>query len=280
MKCPLKFSILLFITAGMFFAENLCSQNINGTAFYQSHRKMTDFSMNNNQMSDAQKAQMLAMIEKQFQKEYRLDFNSNESIFQEEKSLDSGSASFSSGGMEMVFMVSGGSDILYRNLSENRYVNQNEFHSKIFLIRDQLQKPEWELSDESKTIGEYVCFKATFSRPISKTTFEDNEEKTVEELQTITAWYTPQIPLSHGPESYWGLPGLILEVSDGNYTLMCTKIVLKNEEAMKISEPKRGAKISQVKYDQVVEQKNEELREQRKNSRKDSGNTIEFRIGG
>jgi GLPGLI family protein len=31
---------------------------------------------------------------------------------------------------------------------------------------------------------------------------------------TITAWYTPEIPVNQGPENYWGLPGLILEIND------------------------------------------------------------------
>lgn len=284
MKYMIKFSFLLIIVSSLFLTETVLSQNINGTAYYKSHRKLTDFSMNNNQMSDAQKAQMQAMIEKQFQKEYRLDFNSNESVFQEEKTLDSGPGVINSGGMEMVFTVSGGSDILYRNLNENRFVNQNEFHGKVFLIRDELEKPKWTLTNETKSIGEYVCFKATYDRTVKKTVINSNDEdeqtETVEEVQTVTAWYTPQIPLAHGPENYWGLPGLILEINDGNYILLCTKIALNNKEAIEISEPNKGTKITKEKYDKVVEEKNEELRERFQQNRRGDGNTIEFRIGG
>ena len=43
---------------------------------------------------------------------------------------------------------------------------------------------------------------------------------------TITAWYSPEIPVSQGPENYWGLPGLILEVNDGKTTILCSKVVL------------------------------------------------------
>lgn len=284
MKSIIKFSLPLIMVFCFFFTGNVWSQNINGTAHYKSHRKLTDFSMNNQQMDDAQKAQMQAMLEKQFQKEYKLDFNSHESVFQEEKTLDSGPASFQSGGMEMVFTVSGGSDILYRNLSENRYTNQNDFHGKIFLIRDELKKPEWVLSNETKSIGEYVCFKASYDYTVTKTVVNSdngNEEtETVEEIQTVTAWYTPQIPLGHGPENYWGLPGLILEISDGNYSLLCTKIVLNNKDAVDISEPKKGTKITREKYEKVVKEKNDELNEKFQNNRKGDGNTIEFRIGG
>lgn len=284
MKYTIKFSIQLILVSCISLTGNVWSQNINGTAYYKSHRKMTDFTMNNSQMNDAQKAQMQAMIEKQFQKEFRLDFNSNESVFQEEKTLDSGPATFNSGGMEMVFSVSGGSDVLYRNLAESRYVNQNEFHGRVFLIRDKLEKPEWVLSNETKNIGEYVCFKATFERAVTKTIVNSGsasgEAETVEKIQTVTAWYTPQIPLGHGPESYWGLPGLILEISDGNYSLLCTKIILNNKGAVGISEPKKGAKITKEKYDEVVKEKTDELREQFQNNRKGDGSSIEIRIGG
>jgi GLPGLI family protein len=43
---------------------------------------------------------------------------------------------------------------------------------------------------------------------------------------TITAWYTPEIPVNQGPENYWGLPGLILEINDGKTVILCSKIVL------------------------------------------------------
>ena len=52
------------------------------------------------------------------------------------------------------------------------------------------------------------------------------------EVETITAWYTPQIPVSHGPAEYGGLPGLILELitamvcaQPGNYIKLINKIV-------------------------------------------------------
>ncbi len=262
--------------------NNLNAQNINGTAYYQSHRKV-DLKMNDD-MSETMKQQMQAMFEKQFQKEYKLNFNSNESVYEEEKTLDSGPATFNSGGMQMVVSVSGGSDILYKNLNNNEYVNNNDFQGKLFLIQDELKKPNWVLTNETKQIGEYTCFKATYEKTITKTEWLSNndhqEDKTVEELILVTAWYTPQIPISNGPSHYWGLPGLILEVNDGSESLLCTKIILNNDAIQSIKIPKKGKKVTQNEYDEIVKQKNDELREQFKSNKNGKGNTFEFRIGG
>jgi GLPGLI family protein len=47
---------------------------------------------------------------------------------------------------------------------------------------------------------------------------------------TITAWYTPEIPVNQGPENYWGLPGLILEINDSKTVILCSKIVLNQRK--------------------------------------------------
>ena len=78
---------------------------------------------------------------------------------------------------------------------------------------------------------------------------------------TITAWYTPEIPVNQGPESYWGLPGLILEVNDGKTTILCSKVVLNAKEKVEIKAPTNGKVISQKEYDETVVKKMEEMQE-------------------
>jgi len=198
--------------------------------------------MDSTQVNSAMHEQMMEMMKKQFQKTYKLTFNKEASIYKEEESLAPPQPS----GMQVVMIMGGGgSDVLYKNTKENRFVNQNESYSKLFLIKDELKKLDWKLGSETKNIGEYTCYKATMTREreVSAMGFssdEDNEEKEPEmETITITAWYTPQIPVSTGPGNYYGLPGLILEVNDGNTTLICSKIVLNPKDKVKIVEPKK-----------------------------------------
>jgi len=78
---------------------------------------------------------------------------------------------------------------------------------------------------------------------------------------TITAWYTPEIPVNQGPEGYWGLPGLILEVNDGKTVILCSKVVLNSKDKVEIKAPNNGKEISQKEYDETVTKKMQEMQE-------------------
>ena len=93
----------------------------------------------------------------------------------------------------------------------------------------------------------------------AKTSFMDQIEMPKE--ITITAWYTPEIPVNQGPEGYWGLPGLILEVNDGKTTILCSKVVLNPKEKADIKAPAAGKEVSQKEYDEIVIKKMEEMSE-------------------
>ena len=63
----------------------------------------------------------------------------------------------------------------------------------------------------------------------------------------VTAWFCPQIPLNFGPVYYNDLPGLILEISYLDVTLVATKITLELEDK-KIIKPYGMNKISIDEY--------------------------------
>ncbi|MFT7350131.1 MAG: GLPGLI family protein [Candidatus Paceibacteria bacterium] len=82
-------------------------------------------------------------------------------------------------------------------------------------------------------------------------------------LTEVEAWYTPQIPVSHGPGEYWGLPGLILEVSADNTTMLCSKIVMNPKEKIKIEAPDKGKEITKSLYQETIQGKMLEMRNNR-----------------
>ena len=69
------------------------------------------------------------------------------------------------------------------------------------------------------------------------------------------------IPISQGPENYWGLPGLILEVNDGTTTILCSKIVINPKDRKEIKQPKKGTQITQKEFEKIAQEKMEEMRE-------------------
>ena len=78
---------------------------------------------------------------------------------------------------------------------------------------------------------------------------------------TIEAWFTPQIPVATGPSKHSGLPGLILEVSNDNTKILCTKIVMNPKEKLKIKVPKKGTEVTLNEYEEIRVKKSEEMRE-------------------
>jgi GLPGLI family protein len=237
---------------------------------------------------------MMEMMKKQFQKTYKLSFTKEASIYKEEESLDKPQV----GGGDMQFKMiggGGGADILYKNTKEKRYADQKDTMGKIFLVKDEINPIDWKLESDSKYIGEYQCYKATYTKQVevfnemsfssnSNTKKEDNkaeEEKEPEmEERIITAWYTPQISVNNGPAMYQGLPGLILEVHDGKLTIICSKIVINPEDKVEIKEPEKGKEVNQETYDEIMDKKAKEMMERYAPRKGRKGEGIEIRIGG
>ncbi|MFK7781320.1 GLPGLI family protein [Psychroserpens sp.] len=276
---------IITISSVLLFASLANAQEFQGEATYKSKTKI-DIKLDSTQMGSGIADQMMEMLKKQFEKTYILNFNKSESIYKEEDAL----AAPNPQGMDMVMVMSGGSDVLYKNIKEKRYTNQNESFSKVFLIKDELKEIEWSLGSETKNIGDYTCFKATTTREVedieSGISFNGDKDLSTDEAPkmkeiTITAWYTPQIPVSVGPGNYHGLPGLILEVNDGSETVICSKIVINPKNAVNIVEPDNGKEVSQEAYDKIMEKKMKEMEERfRPSNGRDGGESIEIRIGG
>ena len=109
-----------------------------------------------------------------------------------------------------------------------------------------------------------------------KTNFMDEMDLPKEVV--VTAWYTPEVPVNQGPEGYWGLPGLILEVNDGKTVILCSKIVLNPKEKAVIKPSTKGKVVTQKEFDEIVVKKMEEFREMNRGRGGNGG--MQIRIGG
>jgi len=187
--------------------------------------------------------------------------------------------------MVMSFGGSGKGSIYYKDTQEKRYTNQTEIMGKVFLIKDELPKYEWEMSTDTKNIGQYTCYKATYSKEVENKNISfingETKEEVIKETVVTTAWYTLEVPVSNGPKNYQGLPGLILEINDGKNLIVCTEIIINPSEVIKIEEPKKGKVVSQKKYDEIQNKKSKEMLEKFKSRNGfDAGNGVNIKIGG
>lgn len=242
------------------FSLQSFAQEISGRAFYTSMYKFDEPDFDAEQLQDPRTQALAEQLKQGFQDQYQLDFTQEESLFKKLPKLDKPDPK--KGQISVSMSVVGDDEILYKNLSKNQIRNETELYGKKFLIQDKLESKDWKLSKESRTIGDYVCFKATYVP-----TSDDSEKADEKEKTEVIAWYTPQIPIKNGPKEYDGLPGLILEVQEGNLKFLCTKIVLNPQEAVQIIEPSKGKKVSQKEFDSILDKKNEEMMESFQNKK-------------
>jgi len=262
MNTNIKIAFLLFFTT-----SSLIAQDFQGVATYKTQRKL-DIKMDSTQVGGMQD-EIMAMLKKQFEKTYTLTFNKEESLYKEDESL----APPSAGGSMIIVAGMGGSGELYKNMKAQRYVKQSDLLGKVFLIQDSLKTNAWKLHSDTKNIGNYTCFKATLEREIEAVFNNDSKE-----TQTVTAWYTPQIPVSNGPEKFQGLPGLILEISYDSQTILCSKILLNPAKQITIKQPTTGDSVSQSEFDAISVKKMKEMESQYERS-ENGDNQIRIEIG-
>ena len=271
----MKINSLLLVLAICLASVRLSAQKFDGgVATYQSK---TSFDMENfggREMSDQQKKQFAERIKNRLEKVFTLTFTKDESIYEEVAKLETPGT----GGGNIRFAGGFSQGGIYKNVAENVYARENDLMGKNFLVKDTLSKLDWKLEKESKMIGQYAAFKATAIRKIEENPWEamrsrrggdENKEETSKPTEeVITAWYTPQIPVSQGPDEYWGLPGLILEVTAGRTVILCNKIVINPKEGLEIEVPKKGDKVTRSEYEKIVAEKTKEMGERFGNGRR------------
>jgi len=258
-KCILGFAIIL--CGPLSFA-----QKFQGKAFYQTSRDIS-FSMDSTSFSPERQAAMNEMIKNQFNKEYTLVFDQQESLYKEQAKLDGPSQG---GGMVFISM-SGASSELYKNTREKRYAGKRDLFGKVFLVKDKLKEIDWKLESETKQIGKYTCYKATTTRTAERmVVMGENDEELQEEAEVImiTAWYTPEIAVSMGPDRFWGLPGLIMEINEGKSKIICSKIILNSDDLVAIKEPSKGKVVTEEEFEKLMREKIKEMEKMNRGGKK------------
>lgn len=133
----------------------------------------------------------------------------------------------------------GGDKLYYTNIVKQKSIVEDcSLLDKCYSIIS--DKPQWTLTQETKKIGKYVCYKAIL-------------ENSKNRIQKPIAWYTNEIPLGFGPKNYYGLPGLILELEDAISIFKATIVEVNRSEKTSIKKPK-GKEVSEKEFKQLLKE--------------------------
>lgn len=217
----------------------ICSQEFQGIVKYGKKSTKIVYSdsslkkmKNNSRMKQnfERMEQVIADTEKKFV--FELKFKNNESFFKLKPFLNPDKNHKKS------YIYPDDSSVYFDNNDES--LKQMNVFGELFLIT----KPKliWNIFKETKKIYGYKCLKAT-----TKIIINDNGEE-----QLVTAWFSPEIPVSFGPLGYSGLPGLILEIEVYRSTYYATKIILNSKEEVNIRKPNKGIKVTEKELHKIA----------------------------
>jgi len=119
---------------------------------------------------------------------------------------------------------------VFSDLDEKRTLTEKKVFGDLFLVNDSLKKITWKITDETRDIAGFLCRRAN---------------GLILDSVYVVAFYTSRIPLSSGPESFSGLPGMILGVAlpHENVSWFATKIQL-GQPTIPITKPAKGKPVT------------------------------------
>ena len=119
---------------------------------------------------------------------------------------------------------------VYKNLADMSVTELKDLLARTYSITHPLPRYQWNVSTESKEIMGLQAYKATIG-------------------DSITAWFCPTIPVQDGPGLYCGLPGLILDLEDGQTIYSCTAI--NTNSTREVEKPKRAKVVTAEEFEEL-----------------------------
>jgi GLPGLI family protein len=122
-------------------------------------------------------------------------------------------------------------NVVFNNIHEQKFSSQKAVFESTFLVQDSLRKMNWKITPDTRTIAGFECRKAT---------------TIIMDSVFVVAFYTDQIVTPGGPESFTGLPGMILGLALPrlNITWFATKLQLIDVKDIDAMAPTKGKKTN------------------------------------
>ena len=122
-------------------------------------------------------------------------------------------------------------NIVFTELNKAQVISQKNLYGDLFLVSDTIRKIKWKVTDETKNIAGFDCRRVN---------------GLIMDSIYVVAFYTDEIITPGGPESFSGLPGMILGVAipHEHITWFATKVYSENVTASALIPPTKGKKVN------------------------------------
>ena len=120
---------------------------------------------------------------------------------------------------------------IHTNTAAMTSTSQKRVFEELYLVKDSTRKINWKITSEIRNIAGYDCRRAN---------------ALIMDSVYVVAFYTDQIPVSGGPESFTGLPGMILGVAlpYEHITWFATKVTEAAITDDKLKVPVKGKPVN------------------------------------
>jgi len=120
---------------------------------------------------------------------------------------------------------------VYTDLNTRFSITGKKVFDEAFLMKDTTRHITWKITDETREIAGYMCRRAN---------------AVVMDSIYVVAFYSEEIPVSGGPESFTGLPGMILGVAlpHENVTWFATKVTDLPVAEASLKAPAKGKVVT------------------------------------
>jgi len=131
-------------------------------------------------------------------------------------------------------------NVVYTDLDKAETISQKNIFETKFLIRDSLRQIKWKITDETRNIAGFTCRRAN---------------AIIMDSIYVVAFYTDEILTNGGPESFTGLPGMILGVSlpHQHISWFATKVEAIPVTESQLEPPVKGKKTDNAALRQTVQ---------------------------
>ncbi|CAL1517443.1 GLPGLI family protein [Chitinophaga sp. MM2321] len=133
----------------------------------------------------------------------------------------------------------GEANVVYTDLDNHESIAQKKAFEQLFLVKDSVREIKWKITDETRKIAGFDCRRAN---------------AIIMDSIYVVAFYTDIIVTPGGPESFTGLPGMILGLAlpHEHITWFATKVLVEDIKPGTLKPPAKGKVVNNDRLKEVM----------------------------